>query len=117
MKRIIRQITDKFLFFQKFKNIDVHQAKAMMDQGDVTIVDIRKPEAYNEGHIQGASLVNKNNMEEFFEKTDKSKPLICYCYKGISSCLACLKLKKEGFEKLYSIKGGFAAWKNHIGKA
>ncbi len=114
MKGIIQNVIDKLLFFGKFKNIDVHQAKAMIEQGEVMIVDIRNPEAYNQGHIQGAVLVTKNNMAEFIDKADKSKPLICYCSKGISSCLACLDFKKAGFSMLYSIKGGFDAWKKQI---
>ena len=115
MRRIIQDIIGKILFFKKFENIDVRQAKAMVEQGEVMIVDIRNPEAYNQGHIQGAILVTKNNMAEFIDKADKSKPLICYCYKGKSSCLACLNFKKAGFSMLYSIKGGFDAWEKHIG--
>ena len=98
------------LFFRRFKQIDVVKAKSMMEEEDAVVVDARSSEAYNERHIPGAVFVDKNNLEAFAQATDKSKPLICYCYKGLSSQLVCMALKRKGFANIYNLKGGFDAW-------
>jgi len=98
---------------KNFEEIDIHQAKELLDHSfrQVTFADVRKPEAFKEGHIVDAVLVTEKNMNEFLEKTDKAKPLICYCYRGISSQRASRHFKDQGFSKVYSLKGGFEEWK------
>ncbi len=96
---------------ENFLQIDIHQAKQMMAQGGVTIVDVRSPDAYHAGHLHGAVLVTDETIDKFLADTDKAKPLICYCYHGFSSQSACQFFKQSGFEKVYSVEGGFEAWK------
>lgn len=96
---------------KRFEQIDIHQAKSMIDTADVTVVDIRQPQAYQQGHIHGAVLVTDQNVDNFLKQTDKQKPLICYCYHGHSSQSAAGFFNENGFKKVYSIRGGFEEWK------
>ena len=93
------------------EQIDIHQAKELIDQGEVTIIDIRDEESYKESHVECAQSVNESNLEDFLRKADKESPLICYCYHGFSSQNAAQFFQEEGFKKVYSIEGGFEAWK------
>ncbi len=93
-----------------FKEIEVEQAKELVDQGGVTVVDIRNEEVYEEGHILHAILVNDHNIEEFINTADKSKPIICYCFHGFSSQSTATYFKENGFKTVYSIIGGFEKW-------
>ena len=93
-----------------FQEIDAQQAKALIDQGNIAIVDIRDPDSFEQGHIAHALSVNDHNIEEFINNTDKRKPILCYCYMGFSSQGACQYFKGQGFETVYSMKGGFTAW-------
>jgi thiosulfate sulfurtransferase len=93
-----------------FQEVDVQQAKKLVDQGNITIVDIRDPDSFEQGHIAHALSVNDRNIEEFISSTDKRKPILCYCYMGFSSQGACQYFKGQGFEKVYSMKGGFTEW-------
>ena len=95
---------------ESFQEIDVQKAKELVDQGNITIVDIRDPNAFEESHIEGAVSVNDTNIEEFISTTDKSKPVLCYCYMGVSSQNAAQHFKEEGFESVYSMAGGFTEW-------
>jgi len=95
---------------ENFKQIDVHQAKEMMDKGDVTIVDIRDPDSFQSAHIADAIAVTDQNIQSFLATGDKDKPLICYCYRGFSSQDAAEYFAKSGFKEVYSIEGGFEKW-------
>ncbi len=94
-----------------FEQIDISQAKEMIDTKQATIVDIRDPNSYAEAHIPGAINIGDDNIEEFLKSTDKNKPLICYCYRGFSSQQAADYFSAQGFAKTYSVIGGFEQWR------
>jgi len=97
---------------ESYKQIDIGKAKEIIERGDVTIVDIRDPQDYRESHIPRAVSVDEETIQSFIEKTDKNKPLICYCYHGISSQGAANYFKEQGFKDVYSIIGGFEMWRH-----
>lgn len=102
------------MFFEdSVKSMDVPQAKEMISKGDVVIIDIRASEAYHAGHVNGAVFVDRNDCDEFIEQTECSEKILCYCYKGVGSKSFCQKLKQLGFKNVYSLEGGFEAWKKH----
>ena len=94
-----------------FKSIDIHAAKNLIDSQTVTIVDIRDPGAYSQAHISNAVSVNDRNIEEFLQKTPKDRPLLCYCYHGVSSRHAAGFFQSRGFQEVYSLDGGFEEWR------
>lgn len=95
---------------EEFKQIDIHEAKNLIDQGDLNIIDLRDPESYEDSHIENAVFVDQESIEDFIATADKKKPLVCYCYKGFGSQGASEYFKEQGFESVYSIMGGFEAW-------
>ena len=93
------------------KEIDVHQVKEMEDNGSATIVDIRDPASYQAGHIPNAIHLSDNSVEKFISDTDKNKPLVVYCYHGISSQGAAAYFSEQGFKEVSSMTGGFEGWR------
>ncbi|MCB9053053.1 MAG: rhodanese-like domain-containing protein [Lewinellaceae bacterium] len=78
------------------------------------LIDVRTPEEYNEGHIEGA--VNIDFYADDFEqqlqqKLDKGKPVLLYCRSGSRSAQSAEQMKALGFKEMYDLKGGFMAWK------
>lgn len=102
---------------EPFEQIDTKQAKQLIDAGNITIVDIRDPGSFQEGHIENAVSVDDSNIEEFIASADKAKPLLCYCYMGMSSQGAARYFKENGFEKVYSMEGGYMKWQNEFESA
>jgi len=77
-----------------------------------TIIDIRTPEEFASGHIQGAiniNLFDKTFLEQI-SKLDKSKPIYMYCRSGSRSRSASKKVSNLGFEKVYDLQGGIIYW-------
>lgn len=77
-----------------------------------TIIDIRTPEEFASGHIEGAinmNLFDKTFMDQI-SKLDKSKPIFMYCRSGSRSKSASKKVANLGFEKVYDLQGGIIYW-------
>jgi len=77
------------------------------------VVDVRKPEEYRNGHIVNARNVELAQVdpEHAALKKQKKKVLITVCENGINSNRAAGLLRKAGFEKVFSLKGGLTGWR------
>jgi thioredoxin len=76
------------------------------------IVDVRTPEEYAEGHIQGAQNIDWKNAEFAINvgALDKSKPVLVYCQSGNRSKQAAEYLTNNGFTTVYELDGGISSW-------
>lgn len=81
--------------------------------GDLQLLDVRTPNEYNAGHIEGAELINffdKDFVQQVEARFDKEEPLMLYCRSGNRSAKATAKLKAAGFKEIYDLKGGYKTW-------
>jgi len=92
-----------------YKRISIEKAQELMSD-QTAIIDVRDRQSYLIGHIKNAVHVSDENIQQFIEGTDKSKPLIIYCYRGNSSQNAADYLSDKGFLDVYSMDGGFEEW-------
>jgi molybdopterin/thiamine biosynthesis adenylyltransferase/rhodanese-related sulfurtransferase len=78
-------------------------------------VDIRPPEEWQEGHIPGAILAPRNNLESRFETLvpDRSRPIVVYCSGGTRSAFAAKTLAELGYEDVVNLASGFTDWKRN----
>ena len=89
------------------------QYQALVEKG-YTIIDVRTPEEYAEGHIQGALNINVKS-ESFvteIENLSKSDTLLVYCRSGRRSLYAAQVMVSFGFQKIYDLEGGFLNWES-----
>ncbi|MDC0862579.1 rhodanese-like domain-containing protein [Flavobacteriaceae bacterium] len=81
---------------------------------EIQLLDVRTPQEYQQGYIEGAVLINFFDPD-FVTKVstifDKNKPLYIYCAVGGRSNKAVRKLIAVGFDSVYDLKGGFTKWK------
>ncbi|WP_282783619.1 rhodanese-like domain-containing protein [Phaeodactylibacter xiamenensis] len=81
--------------------------------GDLQLLDVRTPDEYNAGHIEGAELINffdEDFVQQVESRFDKDEPLMLYCRSGNRSAKATAKLKAVGFKEIYDLKGGYKNW-------
>lgn len=95
-----------------FTQISQKDAEQLINSGDIVIADVRDDESYHEGHIDNAIHLSMPALQEFCDSADKSKPIIVYCYHGISSQSVAQHLVDHGFSEVYSLIGGYEAWVN-----
>jgi thioredoxin 1 len=81
-------------------------------RGDEQVVDVRTPEEFQKGHIDGAFNVNFNGPEFVRQVSalDKSKPVFVYCLSGGRSAKAAAYMRKEGFTEVVELDGGLMKW-------
>lgn len=96
--------------------VSVAEAKKILEKGNSVFVDVRDPLSYQEDHLPGAVHLTSKNVQSFLESADKNKPLIIYCYHGNTSLGAAAYFLEQGFGKVFSMTGGFEAWRenNHL---
>lgn len=94
-----------------YHKITASEAKAMMDQGGVTVVDVRREDEYAAGHIPGSILVSNEGIRDTQPEglPDLDAVLLIYCRTGVRSRLASDKLVEIGYQNVYDF-GGIADW-------
>ena len=82
------------------------------------LIDVREDNEWEAGHAAGAIHLGKGIIERDIEKTvpDKATELILYCGGGYRSALATDALQKMGYTNVFSMAGGWKAWKEEGGE-
>lgn len=95
-----------------YEKISQEQAKKMMDEQPVTVLDVRTKEEYDAGHIPGAICIPNETIstEEIPELPDKEQKILVYCRSGQRSQNAALKLVRLGYKAVKDF-GGILDWK------
>jgi rhodanese-related sulfurtransferase len=94
-------------------SISPQELVGLMNHSRAAVIDIREKETFGQGHILGAMNMLQSEMENKKKMLNKyrSKPVIVVCQNGLSSSKARQWLLNEGFEEVYSLKGGIESWK------
>jgi thiosulfate sulfurtransferase len=95
-----------------FSKINVAQAKQLFSEKSCCILDARDANSFNVQHIEGAEQVTLDTLPNLAKRFSLSTPIVVYCYKGVSSLTLAGLLSEAGFQEVYSLIGGFEAWKN-----
>ena len=101
-----------------YQKITVEAAKSMIDQDpSIIILDVRRQDEYDEGHIPNAILIPDYKITELAESIlkDKNQTILIYCRSGNRSKKAALNLIDLGYTKVYDF-GGIIDWPYEIVK-
>ncbi len=79
---------------------------------DLVILDIRTPEEFGTGHIDGAINIDyyAADFEAQLSGLDLTVPYVMYCNSGNRSSNALPLMDSIGFEEVYELDGGIQAW-------
>lgn len=88
---------------------DPAAAEALLRSG-VTLIDVRSPEEFAEGHVAGARLLPLPELERWAAGLDPKKPYLVMCRSGARSARAIAALKAKGFTQLINLEGGMLRW-------
>jgi len=89
------------------------QATQMINRGRSTaVIDVRTAEEYATGHLRDAKNIPLADLGNRIGELDKAKvkTVIVVCQTGARSDKAARLLKSAGFEDIYGLEGGIAAW-------
>ena len=89
------------------------ELKKRLDAGEpVVVVDVRDPDEYRDGHIEGSANISRGCLEFRIGTvaSEPSTPIVLYCQTGLRSVLAARQLKELGYEHVVNLQGGFQKW-------
>lgn len=97
---------------QNTASVVPQDAIRMMNQG-ATVLDLRAQQAYDAGHINGARHFEAAQILEAGDslKRYRERPLILYCDRGTVAAAAVRTLTRQGFKKVFTLRGGLDAWR------
>ena len=108
---VIAAVVALFVIFRVIKAIRrVSPSKALqLQEGGASIVDVRQPSEFSDGHIVGAVNIPLNNLSKITSRIKKDTPVIVYCLSGSRSGSAARQLKSMGYASVYDL-GSIGRW-------
>ncbi len=110
------QIMDGDGMVNSYTQIDQETAKRMMERDDGhVILDVRRQDEYDAGHIPGAVLLPNEDIgtERPAQLPDLNQIILIYCRSGNRSKQAAQKLFDMGYTRIYEF-GGINTWTGEI---
>lgn len=110
------QIMDGDGMVNSYRQISQEEAMKMMEQDDGhVIVDVRRQDEYDSGHIPGAILIPNESIGTTppEQLPDRNQIILIYCRSGRRSKEAAQKLFDMGYTNIYEF-GGINTWPGEI---
>ncbi len=97
----------------RVREVSVAETLERMKRG-ARLIDVREDNEWGRGHAVGAEHMGRGVIERDIEREvpDHSAELILYCGGGYRSALAADNLQRMGYTNVYSLAGGWKAWKD-----
>lgn len=94
-------------------DVDVDKAAELLSgEAKVAVLDVRTPEEFADGHLEGATNIdfNAEGFEAKVAKLDRAKPYLVHCAAGGRSGKSLEIFKKLKFERIYHLADGYNGW-------
>lgn len=110
-----------FIIWSVFKSIKIGKYLNILTEDEfregyrkAQLIDVREPNEFKNGHILGARNIPMTQLKQRLVEIRPDKPVYLYCQGSARSQRAAQTLHKEGYEKIYQLKGGFKHWSGRI---
>lgn len=99
---------------RKWKEISPLEASQLLSHDGAIALDVRESNEFQDGHIIDAKHVPLSKVKDQLDTIakDRETPVVAYCRSGNRSGVACGTLTKEGFSRVYNLRGGVMAWQS-----
>ncbi len=94
--------------------IDPDEVNTLLDSGDLLhLIDVRDTEELIMGAIPGSVHASRGTLEMQIHDLvpDTGARVVLYCAGGLRSLFAGKTLQELGYENVFSMKGGYHAWR------
>lgn len=91
--------------------VESARARQLIDNDKtMQIIDVREPDEFAAGHIEGAKLIPVGQLAARIGEIDKAKPVFVYCLSGVRSKQAAWVLAQNGYSEVYNLRHGLDKW-------
>ena len=98
----------------RVREVSVDETRQRMTaNSNARLIDVREDNEWDAAHAQGATHLGRGIIERDIETEAPAKDaeLILYCGGGYRSALAADNLQRMGYANVFSMAGGWKAWK------
>jgi len=101
-------------FTRGYKAVSPSELTHLINRQNALVVDVSPLNDYEKGHIVGSKHVAMSQFDPESKLLGKVKenPVAVVCRNGMGSTNAAKRLAKAGFQKVYWLDGGIAAWQS-----
>lgn len=94
------------------REVSVAETRERVENG-ATLIDVREDNEFAAEHAANAEHIGRGVIERDIvsKHPNKGEELILYCGGGYRSALAAANLQKMGYTNVWSMAGGWTAWK------
>ena len=92
------------------RQIGLNDAIKLTNAREGLFLDIRSAELFKAGHIPQARSIPAADISNKLGSLPKDKPIVVVCERGGTAKGVVNTLKSNGFQDVYSLQGGLAAW-------
>ena len=89
-------------------SIDPYEFSLDYKHDDIKVLDVRKPNEFNSGHIEGAQNASLQELPEKLNTLSKNDTYYIHCAGGYRSMIASSLLKAKGFQNIKNVYGGYS---------
>ncbi|MFZ9394453.1 MAG: rhodanese-like domain-containing protein [Erythrobacter sp.] len=86
------------------------ELSALLDQGNIRLIDVRTYEEVAQGMIAGAEHIPLDRFDPATLDRSDGREVVLYCWSGRRSGIAAEKLAAETGEPVRHLEGGILAW-------
>jgi glyoxylase-like metal-dependent hydrolase (beta-lactamase superfamily II)/rhodanese-related sulfurtransferase len=96
-----------------FMSLAELRSRIATDTDEIVVLDVREREAYLAGHIPGARLLPRGQLELRVNQQlpDPTRRIVACCEFGKISTLATATLRTMGYQRAVALDGGVKAWR------
>ncbi|MDR2755161.1 MAG: FAD-dependent oxidoreductase [Planctomycetaceae bacterium] len=98
----------------KVKIFHWHDVTDLQKTDNITLLDVRTPVEFNNGHIDGFINIPVDELRERLNELDKTKKIYITCQVGVRGYTATRILVQNGFDA-YNLSGGYRLWRSIFG--
>jgi glyoxylase-like metal-dependent hydrolase (beta-lactamase superfamily II)/rhodanese-related sulfurtransferase len=111
--KTVAQMLSEAAAIVPFMSLVELKARLECRNDELVVLDVREREAFEAGHIPGARLLPRGQLELRVneELTDPTMRILAYCEFGRISTLATATLRQMGFQGAVALDGGMKAWR------
>jgi rhodanese-related sulfurtransferase len=92
------------------QSITPQQARDLIATGGLDVVDVREPNEWSRGHLEGSRLVPLRQLKATPKSLLQQDGVIFVCAAGVRSQAAAKLAVANGLRNVYSLSGGTESW-------
>ncbi|MGD9548209.1 MAG: rhodanese-like domain-containing protein [Candidatus Krumholzibacteriia bacterium] len=95
-----------------YREVSSRDAAALISELDPFILDVRTPREFQDGHIDGATLIPVQQFQQRIGEiaAHKNDPVFVYCRTGNRSTVAAKLMIDAGFTNVINLRQGIVEW-------